>query len=54
MLVKELVKAGVCRNEAEVINRAVLAFFVAIVPQEPARQRIVREVSDTYHPEDPD
>ena len=47
-LVKELVKAGVCSDEAEVINRAVRAFFVAVFPQESARQRVLRETSTAY------
>jgi hypothetical protein len=53
-LVKELVKAGVCRDEAEVINRAVRAFFVAVFPQVPERERILREASATYRPKDSD
>jgi hypothetical protein len=53
-LVKELIKAGVCRNEAELINRAVRAFFVAVFPQEPERQRVLREASAAYRPNDSD
>jgi hypothetical protein len=47
-LVKELVKAGVCQNEAEVTSRAVRAFFVAVFPQEADRQRVLREASASY------
>ena len=53
-LVKELVKAGVCQNEAEVTSRAVRAFFVAVFPQEQERQRILRETSAAYRPTDSD
>ena len=52
MLVNKLIKAGVCRNEAEVISRAVRAFFVAVFPQEPERQRVLREASADYRPKD--
>ncbi len=51
-LVKELVKAGICRDEAEVISRAVRAFFVAVIPKEAERQRVLRESSATYRPKD--
>jgi hypothetical protein len=47
-LVKELVKAGICQNEAEVTSRAVRAFFVAVFPQEAERQRVLREASASY------
>lgn len=53
-LVKELVKAGVCRNEAEVISRAVRTFFVAVFPREIERQRVLRETSAAYRPKDLD
>jgi len=42
-LVKELVKLGVCHDEAEVLSRAVRAFFVAVFPLEAERQRLLRE-----------
>jgi len=51
-LVRELVKAGVCPNEAEVTSRAIRAFFVAVFPHETERQRVLRETSATYRPKD--
>ncbi len=49
-LVKELVKVGVCQSEAEVISRAVRAFFVAVFPSGQERQRILREAVLDYSP----
>jgi hypothetical protein len=51
-LVRELVKAGVCPNEAEVTSRAIRAFFVAVFPREAERQRVLRETSATHRPKD--
>jgi hypothetical protein len=53
-LVKELIKAGVCRNEVEVTSRAIRAFFVAVFPREAERQRVLRESSIVYYPKDLD
>ena len=50
MLVNELVKVGVCQSEAEVISRAVCAFFVAVFPSGQERQRILRESVLDYSP----
>lgn len=53
-LVQELVKAGVCQSEAEVVSRAVRTFFVAVFPREAERQRVLREVSAEYRLRDSD
>ena len=37
VLVRELVAAGVCQDEREVITRAVEAFFVAVSPERAGR-----------------
>jgi len=47
-LVQELVDAGVCRDECDVIARAVEAFFVAVSPQQTARYRILQEARAKY------
>jgi hypothetical protein len=49
-LVKELVEAGVCRDEAEVVNRAVRTFYVAVFPHDAERQRVLREAASPYRP----
>ena len=47
-LVRELVAAGVCQDERDVIVRAVEAFFVAVSPQHAARYRILQEARTKY------
>ncbi len=47
-LVQELIEAGVCQSETEVISRAVQSFFVAVFPLEPKRQRVLREAATRY------
>ena len=47
-LVRELVAAGVCQDERDVIVRAVEAFFVAVSPQQAARYRILQEARTKY------
>jgi len=47
-LVRELIAAGVCRDESDVIVRAVEAFFVAVSPQQAARYRILQEARTKY------
>ncbi len=47
-LVQELIEAGVCQSEAEVISRAVRSFFVAAFPREPERQRVLQEATAQY------
>lgn len=47
-LVHDLVAAGVCENESEVIARAVQSFFVATYPQAEQRLRILRESRTGY------
>ena len=47
-LVRELVTAGVCQDERDVIVRAVEAFFVAVSPQQTARYRILQEARTRY------
>jgi hypothetical protein len=47
-LVRELVAAGVCRDEREVITRAVETFFVATSPQSSQRRHVVHEARAKY------
>jgi len=47
-LVRELVAAGVCQDERDVIVRAVETFFVAVSPQQAARYRILQEARAKY------
>ena len=47
-LVRELVAAGVCQDERDVIVRAVEAFFVAVSPQQTAWYRILQEARTRY------
>jgi hypothetical protein len=47
-LVQELIEAGVCQSEAEVISRAVRSFFVAAFPREPERRRVLQEATARY------
>jgi len=47
-LVRELVAAGVCRDERDVIVRAVEAFFVAVSPRQAWRYRILQEAWTKY------
>jgi hypothetical protein len=42
-LVHDLVTAGVCQDESEVVARAVQSFFVATYPQAHRRLRLLRE-----------
>jgi len=48
VLVRELVAAGVCHDERDVIVRAVEAFFVAVSPRQTARYRILQEARMKY------
>jgi len=48
MLVRELIAAGVCQDEREVITRAVQAFFVAVSPQRAQRHRVLQEAKEKY------
>jgi len=48
VLVRELVAAGVCRDERDVIVRAVEAFFVAVSPRHAQRYRILQEARTKY------
>lgn len=47
-LVRELVAAGVCQDEREVITRAVEAFFVAVSPQRARRLQVLRDARANY------
>ena len=47
-LVRELVAAGVCQDERDVIVRAVETFFVAVSPKQTARYRILQEARAKY------
>ena len=47
-LMRELVAAGVCRDEREVIIRAVKAFFVAVSPQRARRHSVLRDAGAEY------
>jgi len=47
-LVHDLVAAGICQDEAEVISRAVQTFFVAVYPQARDRLRILKK-AQTQH-----
>lgn len=47
-LVKELVEAGICESEAEVVDRAIRSFFVAVYPHTSERERVLREAADEY------
>jgi hypothetical protein len=47
-LVRELVAAGVCQDEREVITRAVEAFFVAVSPQRARRLQVLRDARAKY------
>jgi len=47
-LVRELVAAGVCQNECEVITRAVEVFFVAVSPQQARRRSVLRDARAKY------
>ena len=47
-LVRELVVAGVCQDERDVIVRAVEAFFVAVSPRHAQRCRILQEARTKY------
>jgi hypothetical protein len=47
-LVRELVAAGVCQDEREVITRAVEAFFVAVSPQHARRYQVLRDARAKY------
>jgi len=47
-LVRELVAAGVCQDERDVIVRAVEAFFVAVSLQQTARYHILQEARMKY------
>ena len=42
-LVRDLVTAGICQDESEVVARAVQSFFVATYPQAHRRLRLLRE-----------
>ena len=48
VLVRELVAAGICRDERDVIVRAVEAFFVAVSPRQAWRYRILQEARTKY------
>jgi len=48
ILVRELVAAGVCQDEREVITRAVEAFFVAVSPQRARRLQVLRDARAKY------
>ena len=48
VLVRELVAAGVCQDEREVITRAVEAFFVAVSPERAGRHQVLRETRAKY------
>ena len=47
-LVRELVATGVCKDEREVITRAVEAFFVAVSPQPARRHQVMRDAKAKY------
>jgi len=47
-LVRELVAAGVCQDERDVIVRAVETFFVAVSPRHAQRYRILQEAKIRY------
>jgi len=47
-LVRELVAAGVCQDEREVITRAVEAFFVAVSPQHARRHQVLHDAKAKY------
>jgi hypothetical protein len=48
ILARELVAAGVCQDEREVITRAVEAFFVAVSPQRARRFQVLRDARAKY------
>lgn len=54
VLVKELVEAGVCESEVEVVGRAIRSFFVAVYPRTSERERVLREAADEYQTRSPD
>jgi len=47
-LVQQLVADGICASEAEVLNRAVRAFFVAVASHPLERRRILNEAAGDY------
>lgn len=47
-LVRELVAAGVCRDECKVITRAVETFFVAASPQRARRRYVLHDARAKY------
>lgn len=48
VLVRELVAAGVCQDERQVITRAVEAFFVAVSPERAGRHQVLRDAQAKY------